>query len=64
MRYYILTHEHRHGIDAIPFKSQHNLVDLYNSEIAYELGINYEPDSDEFLDIIEIDINEIPEIRR
>ena len=52
--YYVIVHEHKHGKDIIAFKSKENLEAIDNQVIAKKLDIEYEPEYEEYLNIIEI----------
>ena len=63
MKYYKITHYHKHGIDAYPFKTTTPWGDLRAVAIAEALDIDYDPDAWlEDLEIEEIDLTAIPEI--
>jgi len=60
---FVLTHEHRHGMDVKLFKSTRTLEELLNDVDLYESpGINYEPQPGENVTINTISIVDIPEV--
>lgn len=62
MKNQILIHKHRHGIDVYPFKSETDYSGWYHSDEDLEtinllslcaiLGVEFEPDRDETIDIV------------
>jgi len=63
MRYYVLTHEHKHGIDTIFFKSRRSIIHLRDAEIARQLEIDYEEHNlGEYIQVTEVYPKECIEI--
>lgn len=60
MKYYLVTHTHRHGASTYHFKTQGEVPDL--EVMAEKLAIDYEPDAEEDLDYYEVKLDEIVEI--
>ena len=57
MKQYIVVHTHRFGSSVHLFRSTQTIVggnDEVNKKLAKVLGIDFEPDSDEDLEISEI----------
>ena len=53
---YLLVHEHRFGADTWPFYATRNKFDsLSAEEIAFGLGVEYEPSREEYLTVRRLD---------
>jgi hypothetical protein len=63
MKYYLLVHTHRYGSTAFTFKSERNLNNVPNTEIAAGLDIDLELDRGETLETHEFDLNTIEELK-
>lgn len=54
MKYYILLHEHRHGVDCFLFKTKKDIGDTSDIKVANLLDVDFTPNSDEYLEVIEV----------
>lgn len=63
MNYYQLAHDHKHGVDTHVFKSKTPMFELPSyEEIAEKLGVDYEPEMGEFLNLFALDLTIIKEL--
>ena len=62
MKYYLVLHEHRHGVDYWFFKSKKNLDQITQQEVITTLMIDFEEYREESIEIIPISNSYIPEI--
>ena len=64
---YMMTHEHRFGVDSYRFTSPVELGQYFGTEgfdtaLCEKLGIDYEPDREEVLTIVEDTDDEVIEL--
>jgi len=73
MTTYILTHNHRYGQSLFPFQSEKEFSGFYEDEntdvieefgeILTQLEVDYDNDRGEWIEFIEVDLNDLTTIK-
>ena len=65
MNYYIAVHHNEYNMDIYVFKSKLSIDDILDKEdkVIEDLDIDFEPDRDEYIDINEVSVNKLIEIK-
>ena len=63
MKYYLITHTHKHGTDHHFVKSKKNLSEFPDKQIYDLVGLNYEEELNEDIIYFQISFEDIPELK-